>query len=333
MKRYRLGIILFAVLGLAFVTGCGDNGGGGGGLPKSEALYEGQGMPSVIDSTTHFNFYGFAWHIYSEMFITDGMMSSLAYTFSDASEEKVLGSISGYYIDWWNKEEYASTTRGWVREKEGRTYSAYANSTEVLRGEGNSYYYHYYEETTNGAIPNGLSLLSIGPIGLKLTMKHISHENYSAFFESTDSAAMLQGGWMTLSENSFFDTTEGIWTRSLTGRANYGENDLANDEYWALLGAEANVAWDGSQTTYTASGTYCTEGTDSPFEGCTDFDFDLTFECEFPWDCAPAGIQTVSTETVSAEFTFNGTFCYDIKVDIGRDGSWDFTKLNFCPPL
>jgi hypothetical protein len=107
--------------------------------------------------------------------------------------------------------------------------------------------------------------------------------------------------------------------------ANIAMKDILNDFTLALLDAEADMAWDGSFTTYSGKSTICAEGNSVWGNiGCFDLTFDIMWDEESldgsPVEAIPiGGTIGVSTMNAGAMFTFgtsaSNPSCFMVAVD------------------
>ena len=323
MSKGRLFVVFLMCTGLVTMMACGGGGGGGdSSLPQSSASYLGSSMPSVIDSTTADDYSDLPEWIWDEL---QNELQGWSPFAGPVGEDRGEGDIDGFYIDSWNYSSGSTTTTWFYNALERTEYNNYRNSTGIMRGDGS-----YYWKLEESGITDGLTLTDA--LGSDLSEDWLYHTNMNDFIESTDSWAEQTSGWITI--NGSADYEAGTW--SAEGDANYSFRDLAIDYDYALLNTMLDAAYDGTTSTLTGSGTYCDEGTGSYYDGCFDWSMDLTFDCDIEEfetiGCSPLGIVTVSNDTVSAEFDWDGLWCYDYTVDIGKDGSIEFGPTEMCVP-
>ena len=206
------------------------------------------------------------------------------------------------------------------------TYSDYADSGDtldgVLAGSG-SWEYRYRNTNLYDGVPDPQG------VGAWLSGTHMDHTNYSAFMESTDSYKESYSGYMSGNDT---DDPDGFWTMSQA--ANIAFNNLSSEYYVGLLNYSANAAWDGSESTYVASGTLCAEGgAEVNLDGCVDFDFDLTFDWDIEegWSGYPvSGTVTLSTVDATVMYDYgysSSTDCFLFLVDADNNSAYEYTSL------
>jgi len=312
-------VVLLMSTGLVMLMVACGGGGGGSSLPQSSAAYLGAGMPSVIDSTTAFDYADLPQWIWEDLQEEFDDWSPFT---GPSGEERVDGSIDGYYIDSWNYSSGGTTTTWFDTILEKRNYNNYANSTGILRGEGSYYWKYEGSGTTDGLVGDLMT------VGSNLSEDWLYHLNLNDHMESTASWAERTSGWISV--NGSVDYEADTWVEE--GGANYSYSDLDDDYDYGLLDTMFDAAYDGTTSTLTGSGTYCEEGSETYYNGCFDWSMDLTFDCDVEdVDCSPEGNVTVSNDTVLAEFDWDGSWCFDYSVDIGKNGSIESTKY-LCVP-
>ena len=326
----KLGILMLTALvsmGLvAVMGGCGS--GGGGGLPKSSPSYAGSNTPAVMDTTTAANFFMVPWQmdmLLSEISLMEGSSPSAVMETS----QTVNGTIDGTLTVWGSMEEVETPTRNFYKEEMKYIFDNYSDDGTtfegVMLGEGSAYFMESMEQTYTGeeSVPQG--------VGPAITFTELSHQNYSDFFFSDSSDEEERSGWATMEFNIQQNEVNEPWQLSLG--ADIAFEDIGNGYTIALLDAEADLAWDGSFTTYSGHGRLCAEGeAEYPIIGC----FDMVFDMQWPenGEGAPvenfpsSGSYQVSTIDAAVMFTYGTSVsdptCYTISVDEDGNGVYEF---------
>ena len=98
----KLGICTLALMvggGLLVMGACGGGGGGGGGLPQSTPAYAGSSMPSMVDSTTSWDYGEFVSDIDNAFGDCEGGARLVRVSGPWDDGLTVNGTISGTYIE------------------------------------------------------------------------------------------------------------------------------------------------------------------------------------------------------------------------------------------
>jgi hypothetical protein len=164
----------------------------------------------------------------------------------------------------------------------------------------------------------------------------LEHQNFSSFYYSDISDEQERSGWMTHRFHVNNDNDVYPWEQSFD--ANIAFHDIANDFTIGLLDGEADLVWDGSNTTYSGQGTVCIEGNaEYDITGC----FDVSFNMMWPEDAEgspiedfpSSGTYTASTIDAGVMFTYGTSAsnytCYTVSVDEDGDGEYEIEN-EFC---
>ena len=334
MKKFGISLLaVLVVLGLMMVmVGCG--GDDDKGLPKSDAEYLGENEPARIDSTTAQDFFMVPWdltNIIEEFNFFDEASLSAVYSTSGT----INGSAGGTLTYEVREEGEETATRDYFEVEAMFTFADYADDGSsfngVLAADGSIYYYEKEVATYTGeeVVPAG--------VGEILTLSQLAHQNYSAFYLSDEGNESERSGWMTMEFDSGDKGLGEPWEGSF--KANIALADFDDDFFLALLGAGANLAWDGSVTTYSGHGTVCVEGeADYEIIGCFDVVFDMKWDEngygepveDYPFE----GFMEFSTINASAMFEFGYTTTSDcplLSVDGDGDGVYEWAE-EYCVP-
>ena len=320
----KAGILMLVVLislGIIVVMG-GCGGGGSSSLPKSSPSYAGSNLPAVIDSTTVADFFMVPWDL-------EGVMEEVSLDeVVDSEEGTVYGSYNGSYTYWYKAEEWITDTKDSFRLRIEETFDDYWDDGTTLEGLYRADGGLYMEET--GEIRYSGELTPEG-IGEELGMSMMYHQNFSDLYFSDESNEQERSGWSTVEANAEDELFIGPWDFGLG--ADIAFYDYDEDFFLALLDAEADLAWDGTFTTYVGEGTVCVEGNaEYPVIGCFDVAFDMTWDEngegapveDYPID----GWMEVSTLGASAMFAYGTSpsdeTCVTISVDENGDEVYDW---------
>jgi hypothetical protein len=259
------------------------------------------------------------------------LMDAISLDAVNETTGSVEGSKSGTATWWFREEESESPTRDFAQYTVKITFDNYADDGSgfegVLAGEGSYYSQDRMEETYTGVevVPKG--------VGDALTYSELNHMNFSAFYYSDLNDEEKRSGWATRELN--VEDIGGVEPWSMEFGANIALTDFDDDFYLGLLDAEANMAWDGSFTTYKGQGTVCVEG-DAEYHviGCFDIVFDIRWDVngygepveDYPLD----GTMEVSTISASAMFEFGSSAsdptCFTVSVDADNDDVYEFEE-------
>ena len=314
--------------GLGLVGACGGGGGGGGdGLPRSQAAYAGSSMPAFMDSTTAWEYDYFFEQIDNAVNYFQGGIGIPLAEGPWSNTDTFNGSISGTYIEEASGNSSSSSTLNVSEAKYKGTYSNYADSGDtldgVLAGSG-SWEFRYRETGLYDGIPTPQE------VGTWLSGTYMEHTNYSAFMESTDSSKESYSGYMSGNDT---DDPDGFWTTNQA--ANIAYNNLASEYYVGLLNFSGNAAWDGSESTYVASGTLCAEGgPEVNLNGCVEFELDLMWDWDIDecWLCEYPDGGTVTLSTVDATVMYDYSYtssggCFLYSVDADNNSAYEYTSV------
>ena len=320
----KAGILMFVVLiSLGVIMVMGGCGGGSSSLPKSSPSYAGSNLPAVIDTTTAVNFFMVPWDL-------KGLMEEVSLDeVVDSEVGTVEGSYDGTYSYWYKAEEWITDTKDSYRLRIEETFDEYWDDGTTLEGLYRADGGLYMEET--GEIRYSGELSPEG-LGEELGMSMMYHENYSALYFSDNDNEQERSGWSTVETNAEDELFIGPWDISFGADVAFFDYD--DEFYLGLLGAEADMAWDGTYTTYSGQGTVCVEG-EAEYEviGCFDVAFNMKWDEngeggpveDYPVD----GWTEVSTMSASALFSYGTSpsdlSCVTIEVDANGDEVYEWS--------
>ena len=324
MKKFGICMLIVMIsVGVAVVMGGCGGGGGGGGLPKSQATYNGLNTPAVLDSTTAESLFIVPWYL--DQLLNDINGAAVVFTDYDSAVGSSTGTADYSFI----VDETDTATLYNLKMTEKNTYDNFVDDgvawDGVLVGEGSEYYRYEERETYTGVevVPTGAG------VGPWVDYSELYHANFNAFRESTAGYDEGASGWATWKYSEENDNDVIPWIVNMD--ANIAHSDYPTDTHEALLGADGMMAWDGSFTTYVATGEYCSEYGEA-LDGCFDFDIDLRWEENgdghavemIPFD----GTMEFTTMDASTLFSFGSSpsdpACFTISVDEDGDGTYDY---------
>ena len=311
MKRFGTGTLVFMFgVGMIALGGCGGSDGAApSSLPQSAASYMGSSSPSVIDSTTAWNYEDMnyvALNAHQQFFSSFPLDSGSTGTTNETTQ---LGNISGTFT--------YSMEHKTIWDSNGNT------DTSMLQ----SLSYSDWQDTTGTVLKaNGDASFRYSTSVDLGDVEHMEHTNYNAFAVSSVSRNYLVGGYASSKHSS--PASPDVWVENKL--ADIGNNDFVGDIYFGLLDASSDADYDGSVTTLVASGEYCEEGTG--FNGCFDYEMNLQWDgdqdpASWPPDDGTIKVSTV-TSSAMYDYSYAAPFdCFLYSVDADNNNAYEYTTV------